>query len=167
MSACLNKVVDKSYLSLPYRYTEAEAMCASAVKPLHCRKRTPLVQGVLQAVEAVSHGLPTVEQWRELADGANITETLITMGAFADPDGLFVDAVNAVAELGRRHGHGQAMRLNAEQLMHLTEFGEAYQQMLEQTPARTYIRAHRATERRLRELLWLGLGDNDHEFIVN
>ena len=162
----INKVVDKSYLTLPYHYSHAQELTASASKPLHKRKRDPLVLAVQDAVQAVGYGSPVVEHWRVLADAANIAETLIESGAFEDPDQLFTDAVNAVASLGRKHGHGQAMSLEPEQLEHLGEFRDAYQQLLEQCSARTYIQANRATERRLRTLLMNGVGQDDHEFLV-
>ena len=167
MTGFLNKVVDKSYLDMPYQYTKAEELTASAIKPMHKRKRGPMVAAVQGAVLAVAEGLPTVEQWRVLADAANIAETMLNLGTFDDPDGLFTDAVNAVADMGRLHGHGQPMRLNEEQQSHLSEFSEAYEQMLAQVSERGFIHAHRATERRLRELLMNGVGDGDHEFIVN
>lgn len=167
MSGYLNKVVDKSYLTLPYQYTKAEELTASASKPLHQRKRGPLVAAVQGATQAVAEGNPTVEQWRVLADAANIAETMLTMGLFDDPDALFTDAVNAVADLGRKYGHGQAMELDAEQQLHLNDFADAYGQMLAQASERSYIQAHRATERRLRELLMNGIVEGDHEFIVN
>ena len=167
MTGILNKVVDKSYLTFPYQYTKAEELLASASKPLHLRKRGPLVQAVQGAVQALAEGSPSVEQWRVLADAANIAETMLTMGLFDDPDALFTDAVNAVADMGRLHGHGQPMHLNDEQQSHLSEFSEAYEQMLAQVSERGFIHAHRATERRLRELLMNGVGDGDHEFIVN
>ncbi len=163
----INKVVDKSYLTLPYHYSHAQELMASAIKPLHKRKRDPLVLAVQDAVQAVGYGSPVVEQWRVLADAANLAETMLTLGQFDDPGALFSDAVAAVVVLGRAHGHGEPMRLNAAQLMHLTEFAEAYEQMLAQASERNYIHAHRATERRLRELLMNGTGEGDHEFIVN
>ena len=167
MTGILNKVVDKSCLTFPYQYTKAEELLASAIKPLHLRKRGPLVQAVQGAVLAVAEGSPSVEQWRVLADAANIAETMLTMGLFDDPDALFTDAVNAVADLGRKHGHGQAMELDAEQQLHLNDFADAYEQMLAQASERSHIQAHRASERRLRELLMNGIGEGDHEFIVN
>lgn len=163
----INKVVDRSYLNLPYHYSLAQELTASASKPLHQRKRSPLVQAVNDAVQAVGYGNPVVEQWRTLADAANIAETMLTLGLFDDPDALFSDAVAAVVVLGRAHGQGEPMRLNAAQLMHLTEFAEAYEQLLALASERNYIHAHRATERRLRELLLNGTGEGDHEFIVN
>ena len=39
MTGILNKVVDKSCLTFPYQYTKAEELLASAIKPLHLRKR--------------------------------------------------------------------------------------------------------------------------------
>ena len=158
--------VDKTYLTKPYRYTEADAMIASSVQPLHQRKRQPLIDATNKALQAVGYGTPAVEDWRVLADAVNIVESLLDMQAFDDPGGLFTDMVNAVAAMGRLHGNGKAMRLNAVQLSDLTEFVEAYEQVLAQVSARTYIRAHRATERRLRKLIVEGVGRDDYEFLA-
>ena len=167
MSSILEKQVAKEYLSMRYHYSHAQELTASASKPLHKRKRDPLVLAVQDAVQAVGYGSPVVEQWRILADAANLAETMLTLGLFDDPGALFSDAVAAVVVLGRAHGLGQPMRVSASQLMHLTEFAEAYEQMLAQASERNYIHAHRATERRLRELLMNGSGAGDYEFIVN
>ncbi|WP_280191170.1 hypothetical protein [Delftia sp. PS-11] len=160
--------VQRDYLELPYAFSLAQELSASECQPLHRRKREPLAAAVQAAVHAIGYGAPTLQHWRDLADAANLTETLLSMGVFNDPDapGLHQDALACVATLGRQHGHGQDMRLNAVQLAHLVEFGEAYAQVLDLIPARTYIRAHRATERRLRELLAKSYGCDSHEFIV-
>lgn len=167
MSA-IHSAVSRDYLRLPYTYTLAQELSASERQPLHQRKREPLAAAVLAAVHAVGYAAPMVQHWRDLADAANLSETLLGMGVFTEPEAqsLFADAVVAVVDLGRKHGHGQEMRLNAVQLGHLVEFGEAYGQVLEVIPARTFIRAHRATERRLRELLVNSHGSDSHEFIV-
>lgn len=167
MSA-IHSAVSRDYLRLPYSYTLAQELSASERQPLHQRKREPLAAAVLAAVHAVGYASPTVQHWRDLADAANLSETLLGMGVFTEPgaQSLFADSVAAVVDLGRKHGHGQEMRLNAVQLGHLVEFGEAYGQVLEVIPARTFIRAHRATERRLRELLVNSHGSDTHEFIV-
>jgi hypothetical protein len=167
MSA-IHPAATRAYLALPYAYSLAQELSASERQPLHQRKREPLAAAVLAAVHAVGYAVPTVQHWRDLADAANLSETLLGMGVFTEPEAesLFADAVVAVVDLGRKHGHGQEMRLNAVQLGHLVEFGEAYGQVLEVIPARTFIRAHRATERRLRELLVNSHGSDTHEFIV-
>ncbi|XJC76742.1 hypothetical protein ACHFCA_10450 [Delftia tsuruhatensis] len=167
MSA-IHPAATRAYLALPYAYSLAQELSASERQPLHQRKREPMAAAVLAAVHAVGYAVPTVQHWRDLADAANLSETLLGMGVFTEPEAqsLFADAVAAVVDLGRKHGHGQEMRLNAVQLGHLVEFGEAYGQVLEVIPARTFIRAHRATERRLRELLVNSHGSDTHEFIV-
>lgn len=169
MSGFLNKQVSSAYLTMPYAYTKAEELSASTSQPLHQRKRAPIIKALQAAMQAIGEGVPTVEQWRELADAVNLSETMLDLdlGLFDDPGQLFTDVVNAVADLGRQHGNGQTMQLGVEQLMHVTEFVEAYEQLLAQVSAQNYIRAHRATERRLRELLMNGPGEGDAEFIVN
>lgn len=162
----LAKAVDMDLDNYKFKHTEAEALCASAVDPLHWRKRGPIVQGVEAAANRVGYGKPTVEDWREITDAVNLSETLLDMRVFDDPDGLWKDAVAAICHLARQHGHGKTMRLNAVQLTHLLEFAECFATMLEQTPARTYIRACLATEKRLRKLLTEGLGPGDVEVLA-
>ena len=157
----LGKYVDKDFDSLRYTYTEADALVASEFKPLHIRKRGPMVERVQKAAHKVAYETPQIEDWRELADAVNLAETLLDMRVFDDPDGLFTDMVAAICQLSRNHGEGKPMRLNAVQLSHLLEFADCFAQMLQQTPARTYIRAHLATEKRLRKLLAEGISDTE------
>ncbi len=156
----------RAYLQMSYGYSVAEELSASEMRPLHQRKLAPITAACAAAVQAVAAGAADVEHWRVLADATNLAETLLDMRVFDDPGNLFRDGVSAVVTLGRQHGSDERMQLRPEQLEHLQEFGEAYAQMLQQTPARTYIRAHRATERRLRELLVNGYGRDSHDFIV-
>lgn len=166
MQTNLQPAVTRAYLQMSYSYTQAQELLASEVRPMHRRKLAPITGACAAAVQAVAAGAASVDHWRVLADAANLAETLLDMKVFDDPGNLFRDGVAAVVTLGRQHGNEERMRLRPEQLEHLQEFGDAYAQMLEQTPARTYIRAHRATERRLRQLLVDGYGRDSHEFIV-
>ena len=167
MYVTLQPAVTQAYLQMAYPYTLAEELSASEVRPLHQRKLAPITAACAAAVQAVVAGAAGTEHWRVLADAANLTETLLDMGEFDDPDHLFRDGVAAVVTLSRLHGDGAPMCLRPEQLEHLQDFCDAYVQMLQQTPARTYIRAHRATERRVRELLLSSYGSSEtHEFIV-
>lgn len=156
----------QAYLQMSYGYTLAEELAASEKRPLHQRKLGPITAACAAAVQAVAAGTATEQHWRVLADAANLVETLLDMREFEDPELLFRDGVAAVVTLARQHGNDEPMRLRPEQLEHLQDFGDAYAQMLQLTPARTYIRAHRATERRLRELLVHGPGQDTHEFII-
>lgn len=167
MQPNLQPAAARAYLQLRYGYTHAEELSASEVRPLHQRKLALIAAACTAAVQAVATGAATEGHWRVLADAANLTETLLDMGEFDDPDHLFRDGVAAVVTLSRLHGDGAPMCLRPEQLEHLQDFCDAYVQMLQQTPARTYIRAHRATERRVRELLLSSYGRSEtHEFIV-
>lgn len=156
----------QAFLQMSYGYTLAEELSASEVRPLHQRKLAPITAACAAAVQAVAAGAAGAEHWRVLADAANLAETLLDMRVFEDPEQLYRDGVAAVVTLARQHGNDEPLRLRPEQLEHLEDFGDAYVQMLQQTPARTYIRAHRATERRLRELLVHGPGQDTHEFII-
>ena len=166
MQPNLQPAAARAYLQMSYGYTHAEELSASEVRPLHQRKLGPITAACAAAVQAVAAGAAGAEHWRVLADAANLAETLLDLKLFDDPDHLFRDGVAAVVTLARQHGNDEPMCLRPEQLEHLEDFGDAYVQMLRQTSARNYIRAHRATERRLRELMVNGYGRDSHDFIV-
>ena len=79
MSA-IHPAATRAYLALPYAYSLAQELSASERQPLHQRKREPLAAAVLAAVHAVGYAVPTVQHWRDLADAANLSETLLGMG---------------------------------------------------------------------------------------
>lgn len=91
--------VARDYLRLPYTYTLAQELSASERQPLHQRKREPMAAAVLAAVRAVGYAVPTVQHWRDLADAANLSETLLGMGVFTEPE-----APGPVCRCGGRRG---------------------------------------------------------------
>ena len=97
---------------------------------------------------------PTTDDWRVLSDAVNLMETLVAMGEVQDDSGLLMDGVRALAEAGRRHmQQGQPIRLDAKGMHAVRAVLEDYSYALEHLPARTMIRCHRATEKRIREIL--------------
>lgn len=97
---------------------------------------------------------PTTDDWRILSDAVNLMETLVTMGEVEDESGLLMDGVRALAEAGRRHmQQGLPIRLDAKGMHAVRAVLEDYSYVLENLPARTMIRCHRATEKRIREIL--------------
>lgn len=69
-----------------------------------------------------------------------------------DSSGLLLDAITAMGKAGERAFNGQPMRLDGPGLQAVRAVLEDYQAALECLPARTMVRCHRMTEKRIREI---------------
>jgi uncharacterized protein YyaL (SSP411 family) len=96
---------------------------------------------------------PTTDDWRVCSDAVNLMETLVGQGVVSDDSGLLMDAVEALAVAGKRHLKGAPIRLDARGIQSVRAVLEDYAAVLDAVPARTVIRAHRATEKRIRDIL--------------
>jgi hypothetical protein len=70
-----------------------------------------------------------------------------------DNSGLLHDAVAALAKAGKRHKCGGALRLDGEGIAAVRAVLDDYAALLDVLPARTMIRCHRLTERRIIDLI--------------
>lgn len=70
-----------------------------------------------------------------------------------DASGLLSDAVMALAMAGKRHKAGGNIRMDGAGIQAVRAVLADYSDLLEALPARTMIKAHRETERRIHELL--------------
>lgn len=70
-----------------------------------------------------------------------------------DASGLLQDAVTALAMAGKRHKAGGNIRLDGAGIQAVRGVLADYSDLLEALPARTMIKAHRETERRIHEIL--------------
>jgi hypothetical protein len=147
-----------------YRYTLFDVMLASPSEPLaeHLqRHQLTRMHGGLEAMEKAP--APTTDDWRVVSDAVNIMETLVNNGPWQDCDGdpveitdasgLLQDAVTAMAMAGKRHKSGGNIRLDGAGIQAVRAVLEDYRDLLEMLPARTMIKAHRETERRIHEIL--------------
>lgn len=107
--------------------------------------------GGLHAIETAPE--PTTDDWRVCSDAVNLMETLVAMKVVEDSSGLLADAVTALAMAGRRHKAGGSIRLDAPGIKAVRAVLEDYAAVIEQVPARTMLMAHRATEKRIHEIL--------------
>lgn len=135
-------------------YTLLDQCMASGTEPMTPEQRrhqlTRMNQGLL-ALER--HPEPTRDDWRVVSDAVNLMETLVGMRELIDASGLLADAAAAMAQAGRRHqAKGTAIRLDAIGLEAVRSILIDYTAAIEALPARTMIRAHRATEKRIREI---------------
>jgi len=75
------------------------------------------------------------------------------MVEITDASGLLSDAVTAMALAGKRHKAGGNIRLDGAGIQAVRGVLADYGDLLEALPARTMIKAHRETERRIHEIL--------------
>ena len=94
--------------------------------------------------------VPSVDHWRVVSDAVNLLETLVAMRVVADDSGLLADAVAGLAEAGQRHLQQRApIRLSGAGIQAVRAVLEDYATVIRQLPARTMVRCHRATAKRI------------------
>jgi len=137
-----------------FRYTLIDEMCASPTEPLpEAWQRTELTamwDGLAQ-IECGQH--PDKFDWGIVTDCINFSIQLTRMGETQDLDGLLDDAMQVVGQAGHRYKAGQPMRLSGPGMQTVRAVLEDYAQVIAVLPARTMIRCHRLTERRVIEIL--------------
>ena len=138
-----------------YTYTLWHELLASATEPLPLAKRTHQVTRMLQGLAAIELAEePARDDWRVCSDAVNLMETLVVEQKVAeDTQGLLTDAIAALAAAGRRHQGGMPIRLDGPGIQAVRAVLEDYAALLDVLPARTVIRAHRLTERRIAAIL--------------
>ena len=137
------------------RYTLFDEMAASPTDLLPQDWRTYQLTRMYEGLAAMEKApTPTTDDWRVVSDAVNLMETLIeTMKVCEDTSGLLMDAITAMAMAGKRNMAGGAIRLDGAGIQAVRAVLEDYAALLDILPARTMIRCHRLTEKRLHELL--------------
>jgi uncharacterized protein YyaL (SSP411 family) len=137
-----------------YQYGLLDVMRASPTQPLPVEARTRQLTRMYEGLRALETApQPTPDDWRVCSDAVNLIETLVGMGVVEDASGLLLDAVTALAMAGKRHKAGHALRLDAPGIKAVRSVLEDYAAVIAQLPARTVIQAHRATEKRIHDIL--------------
>lgn len=139
----------------PKHYTILDEMMASPTEPLPVEYRRHQLTRMYEGLAAMEQGdRPTTDDWRVVSDAVNMMETLIeTMQMCEDESGLLMDAITALAMAGRRNLAGAAIRLDGAGIQAVRAVLEDYSALLDLLSARTMIRCHRLTEKRLHELM--------------
>lgn len=137
------------------QFSLLDEMAADPIRPLSIERRQAQVEAMRRALDSLAQGAnPTAGDWRICSDAVNITETLVKDMAIAqDAEGLLQDAVAGLAASGQRQLHGKPLRLDGPGLQAVRAVIEDYEELIAALPARTVIRAHRLTERRVRDIL--------------
>lgn len=137
------------------RYTLFDEMAASPTELLPQDWRTYQLTRMYEGLAAMEKApTPTTDDWRVVSDAVNLMETLIVdMKVCEDTSGLLMDAITAMAMAGKRNMAGGAIRLDGAGIQAVRAVLEDYAALLDMLPARTMIRCHRLTEKRIHELL--------------
>lgn len=151
----MRKAGKKRPAQRPKHYTILDEMMASPNEPLPLEYRTHQLTRMYEGLAAMEQGEhPTTDDWRVVSDAVNLMETLIeTMQVCEDSSGLLMDSITAMAMAGRRNLAGAAIRLDGAGIQAVRAVLEDYAALLDMLSARTMIRCHRLTEKRLHELL--------------
>ena len=138
-----------------YAYSLMDELMASATDPMPEHKRTHQLSRMWQGLAAIEKDAsPTPEDWRLCSDAVNLLETMVReMRIAEDSQGLLQDAVAALEFAGRRHFTSGAIRLDGPGIRAVRGALEDYAALISALPARTVIRAHRLTERRMHQIL--------------
>jgi len=136
-------------------YTILDELMASPTEPLPLEYRTHQLTRMYEGLAAMEKGAsPTTDDWRVVSDAVNLMETLIeAMKVCEDTSGLLMDAITAMAMAGKRNLAGAAIRLDGAGIQAVRAILEDYAALLDVLSARTMIRCHRLTEKRLHDLL--------------
>lgn len=132
-------------------YTLLQEICASATEPLPEFWRTTQLTSMWDGLAQLeTNPAPGPDDWRVCSDAVNLMETLISMGEVEDAQGLLMDAITALAEASkRRMKESKPLRLSGPGMQAVRAVLEDYSEVITLLPARTMIRAHRLTEKRL------------------
>ncbi|MDD2728299.1 hypothetical protein [Malikia sp.] len=163
----------KPQLTVVRTYSRIDEMMASPHQPLSAERRRHQLSRMWEGLRAIETAPnPTNDDWRLCSDAVNLMETLLRNGdARPDEHGqvssnwwrdcagdwvqihdsgkLLMDAVAAMAAAGIRKLDGGQIRLDADGTQAVRALLEDYRDLLDVLPARTIIRAHRLTEKRI------------------
>jgi len=137
-------------------YTHLDELMASASDPLPQDHRTYQLTRMYQGLHALETAdSPDTEDWRVVSDAVNMLETLVLdMQVCEDASGLLQDAIRGLALAGQRHKReGKPIRLDGPGIQAVRTVLANYSELLDVLPARTMIRCHRLTEKRIHAIL--------------
>ena len=135
-------------------YTLMQELCASPTQPLPSEWRNHQLTRMWEGLRDLEqHPDPGTNAWRVCSDAVNLMETLVEQGEVQDAQGLLADAIEALALAGKRHFQGGPLRLSGPGMQAVRGVLEDYAEVIAVLSARTMIRAHRLTEKRIHDIL--------------
>lgn len=133
-----------------YTYTLMHELYASPTNPLpDAWQRTQLTSMWDGLAQMETAHTPTIEDFSMCDDAVSLIKTLVMQGVVEDTQGLLHDAITALAQASTRYQAGKTLRLSGQGMQAVRAVLEDYSAVMAVLPARTMIRCHRLTERRV------------------
>jgi hypothetical protein len=137
-----------------HTYSLMAAMVASPDMPMPEFMRVHKLTRVRGGLLAIMKGNePKADDWRVIVDAVNLMDTLVLQGKIEDAGGTLTAATNALDDAARRALHGKGIRLDAKGIEVLRGVLDDYELVLESLSHREMMYCHRATEKRMWEVL--------------
>lgn len=133
-------------------YSLLDEILASDTKPLSVELRTYQLTRMYNGLKAIEISeSPTVADWKVVSDAINMLETLIVeLKVCEDESNLLQDAITAMdAAKQRSIKENKKIRLDGEGIKNVRAALENYAQIIDVLPARTMLKCHRLTEKKL------------------
>lgn len=131
-------------------YTLWDELRADPVQPLAIQDRINTVGKMADSMAALKlDPCPPVEDWRRLSDMVNMVHTLVDMGEMVDSQALLADVLEAMVKASDRYKAGQPLRFDGPGVQAMDALFQDFSTAVSVLPARTMIRCHRLTVKRL------------------
>lgn len=134
-------------------YTLWDELRADPVEPLPLKDRVNTIEKMRDSLAALKlDPVPSVEDWRRLSDMVNMVVTLRDIGEMVDADALLADACEAMVKASDRFKAGQPLRFDGLGVQAMSALFEDFAEAVSVLPARTMIRCHRLTTKRMQAI---------------
>ncbi len=140
-------------------YTHFDELLANPVNPFPVEKQTYFLTRIYEALDAIT-AEPDIENWRTLADVINLLTTLVEdMDVLEDKEKTIQQAKDVIRKAFE--SNNRSLSVVDSGIIHALV--ESLEEAVQTLPARTVIRAHRLTEKRVQSIL---NGNRQHGDIV-
>lgn len=131
-------------------YSLWDELRADPVQPLAIQDRINTVGKMADSMAALKlDPCPPVEDWRRLSDMVNMVHTLVDMGEMVDSQALLADVFEAMVKASDRYKADQPLRFDGPGVQAMDALFQDFSTAVSVLPARTMIRCHRLTVKRL------------------
>lgn len=133
-------------------YSLLDELMADGLNPLPEEYRTHQLGRMRNGFNNLSNATnPSIDDWIVCADAINLMETLVEdMHICEDSSGLLSDAIAAMKSVGKTV---QAQKLTETNMQAIEAVINDYADVVEVLSARTMVRCHRLTEKKLHKIL--------------
>lgn len=135
-------------------YSMMHVLMASPTDPMPKEKRTHQLTRMFMAMRNLEQAPdPTVDDWECVNDAVLLMQSLWLMGIVQDPEEQILHSIDALGKSGIRSLETGRIRLDGKDIQVLRGLLQDYADVLNELPARTMIKAHMETERRVRKIV--------------